>query len=400
MDRQALLDHIKPYQLAQDVAGPLADAILELKGAEGDDAVKAFANDIAGKVKAGEVQFDLETRDLVNQELFSAGTWNDEKFTIEDLDGMVEAFAATKAAINPRVKLGHTPKQLLLQANGYPAAGWIENVRREGSKLMGDIRRMPRKIFELVQAGGYREKSAEILQNVKIGGKLYRNVLKAVAILGEEMKGVRNIDDLVALYSDGGGRGKPEGAGDSKTYAFSEKHEEEENMELKEATDQLAQTQKDLAAAKDQLKTFGDENGKLKTDLKAAQDKAAGLEAQVSEFAEKEKTAAINAALDKAITDKKIVPAQRPALFHLLQQAKSIGEKKFSVDGKEQTMEELIFSVVGPSVELPTDQQTQAGQRQTDDLNQKALEYQAKHQGVSYKDALMAVAPDQPAEKK
>ena len=72
-------------------------------------------------------------------EIFSIGEWNGDGYKAEDLDEMVRAFEENKEHVRPFLKLGHSEDQRLLEAEGMPAAGWVESVYRKGDKLMADF---------------------------------------------------------------------------------------------------------------------------------------------------------------------------------------------------------------------------------------------------------------------
>lgn len=147
---------------------------------------------------------ELATVDLKGIEIFAAGTWNGHKYSDTDLDAMVSAFAELAGKIDPPVKLGHDDGQRLLQADGYPAAGWVSRLVRKGDKLIADLRDVPAKVAELISAGAYKKISSEVYWNYKEGGKTYRRVLKAIALLGADLPAVSSIGDIRALYDQQG----------------------------------------------------------------------------------------------------------------------------------------------------------------------------------------------------
>jgi len=133
-------------------------------------------------------------------EIFASGTWNGDKYTTKDLDDMVTAFAETSKTVKPYLKLGHSNEQSILQNDGFPAAGWIGNVYRDGEKLLADFIDIPAKIFELLKNKAYRKVSSEIYHNITLSGKPYRRLLSAVALLGSDMPAVTSLDDILSLY--------------------------------------------------------------------------------------------------------------------------------------------------------------------------------------------------------
>jgi hypothetical protein len=143
----------------------------------------------------------LPTVDLAGVEILRPGEWNGREYTIADIDAMVAAFHALRGVYAPPGKLGHNPEQRLLTADGLPAAGWVKNLYRRGDRLLADFARIPAKVAELIRAGGYRARSAEIWFNARFGDQVYPVVLKAVSWLGEDAPAVSGLADVVALYS-------------------------------------------------------------------------------------------------------------------------------------------------------------------------------------------------------
>src|SRR3989304_8867047 len=61
----------------------------------------------------------------IEAEIFSAGTWNGETFTPEDLEEIARNFELLREVLSPPLKFGHDAEQTLLgQADGDPALGW------------------------------------------------------------------------------------------------------------------------------------------------------------------------------------------------------------------------------------------------------------------------------------
>lgn len=147
----------------------------------------------------------METEDLKDVELAHTGTFNAStgriKFSREDFDDMVDAAKELAGKVAFPVKLGHNEKQQLLQEDGLPAAGWIENVRREGNSLIGDLMKVPAKIAGIIKAGGLRKRSIEAMRNAELAGQRFKFVLTGLALLGEELPAVDSLDDIVALYT-------------------------------------------------------------------------------------------------------------------------------------------------------------------------------------------------------
>lgn len=153
-------------------------------------------------------QFDKEVpwqgaKDFKSVELFQTGTWTDSKgrkrtWSTQDLEDIVTAYNETKDDIHPPLKLGHSDSQKIL--DGEPAAGWIENLRRVGNKLVGDFKQVPDKLAKLIESGAYRARSVELSPNFEVNDKKYNWFLTAVALLGGRLPAVSGLKDIVSLY--------------------------------------------------------------------------------------------------------------------------------------------------------------------------------------------------------
>jgi hypothetical protein len=142
----------------------------------------------------------LETVSVTGVEIMATGTWNGDEYSEQDLDDLVSAYAAGNAGIDPPVKLGHPSDQSLLNNSGLPAAGYVAALRREGATLLADLRDVPKRIADLINAKAYSKVSAEIYFNLRHGGQRLPRVLKAIALLGADLPAVSSLADIEALY--------------------------------------------------------------------------------------------------------------------------------------------------------------------------------------------------------
>lgn len=141
-------------------------------------------------------KIDGET--LRGQEIFATGTWNGDSYSEADLDGIVHAFYKNAIGRPVPLKLGHDEAQKFFgQASGAPALGWVENLRRMGTKLVADFVNVPTKIADLMKRKLYRGKSAEIYWDFRSSaGELWPRALKAVSLLGADLPAVTNLNEL------------------------------------------------------------------------------------------------------------------------------------------------------------------------------------------------------------
>ena len=65
---------------------------------------EAFCAYLENKTKEN----NMQTRSVIGIPMFSIGIHNGDPYTIEDLDGMIEAFSCLKKRIKPPLKIGHS----------------------------------------------------------------------------------------------------------------------------------------------------------------------------------------------------------------------------------------------------------------------------------------------------
>jgi hypothetical protein len=352
----------------------------------------------------------LETRDIKGIEIFAAGTWNSDIYSISDLDKMVEAYNATKTKVKPFLKLGHNEMQPLLEADGLPAAGWIDNLRRVGEKLVADFVGVPKAIYELIKAGSYRTVSSEIYWNFALDGEKYPYLLKAVAILGADIPAVSSLKDIMSLYA----RGEPatayiEGA---EVRIYEIKTEEiKMEKEMKELQEKLANAEKLFTEEQTKSAAYAVEKegmtasmeemkGKcveMTTKCNELQTKCDELSKKYSEVTEASRVVEINTKIDELITAKKVLPAQKEILFTIIKNMPR--EAKYSIDGKEEALEGLVmkFAETYTPINLPTDPAANGKAPEVkkfnndDDEKHAAIEkYMAEHK-TSYTKAYEAI---------
>lgn len=123
--------------------------------------------------------------------------------TPDDLQAVVDAYQ-DREVDRARVKLGHVSSlndQAL--GDGAPAFGWVDNPRvsEDGKTLLGDLVDVPRRLGEVV-GKAYKNVSVELRKNVRTpSGKTHPTVLSGLALLGAAAPAVKGLDDLVALYA-------------------------------------------------------------------------------------------------------------------------------------------------------------------------------------------------------
>jgi hypothetical protein len=346
----------------------------------------------------------METFTIQGVEIFSVGTWNGDPYTIDDLEGIVQAFNDTKDGVRPFMKLGHPNKQKILQEAGLPAAGWIGKLYVQGEKLIADLTDIPKQIYELIHSKGYRKVSCEIYQNIAIKEKKYKNLLGAVALLGAEMPGVMNLKDIMGQYFMVQGiepKFYSESIEEIKTIEFETNHGKETAMpktetevkleiELKQKSDELAANVAKFSQAEADAKVLADENASLKKFKADAE--ARELELKVE--AEKAKISKFATELQ---AEKLCTPAMKPLVEALL--GPDMKEYSFQNDGKESKMskEDLLketLKLFSAASKVNFEQSSVVGvstdKNSEKEIDEKAKAYAAEKK-VSYSTALKFV---------
>lgn len=161
------------------------------------------------------------TVDLIGVEIMAAGgpihgvgsPPEGDYWTVDDLRAMALADEELGDELRPPNKIGHDDDQALVRnsiAAGelpaptegeMPAVGWVENVRVNGEKLLGDLMRVPKAFADLLDKGAWRTRSVELASvTSQTTGKTYDWVVTGLAWLGGKMPAVRTLGDVVALY--------------------------------------------------------------------------------------------------------------------------------------------------------------------------------------------------------
>jgi len=333
---------------------------------------------------------------LKGREIFSAGTWNGDTYTVEDLDEVVRAYNETSATWKPPLKLGHDDDQKILQADGYPAAGWVGKVYRKGEKLFADFIDIPEKVYDLLVNGAYKKVSSELFWDIQIDeDKTYPRMLAGVALLGCDMPAVMNLSDIMAWYVKAGTEKKfytgSENKPSIRAYQFLE-YEEETSMDKAEIDRIKAEKEKIDAELADLRK--------YKTDQEAEGAKNAS---EIAALKEANREALLDAEVSALADSADISPAMKPYIKAILG-----GEKKeYSINvkgAKDKTVEKKYSSRAGligdllalhaESLKLNTREESVDGEEipQGDaDATDKKVRAYAKEHKCSYGQALKVV---------
>ena len=173
-------------------AGPVLDAAIT-------QAMQEYADSAAKNAKDGP-----KFAEVKNVEIFQAGEHREGKlYTATDLDAMAENFDRLKDLLRPPVVAGHEEDQSFLENSGYPSAGRVAKVWREGNTLKADFADVPQTIARLINGRAYNAVSAEVYDDFEHGGQHYGKALRRVALLGGQLPQIKTLADLpMADYSE------------------------------------------------------------------------------------------------------------------------------------------------------------------------------------------------------
>lgn len=295
---------------------------------------------------------EIKTYKINEVEVFSAGEWNGDKYSISDLYKIVDAFKSLKVGFRPYLKLGHDDKQKLAKSSGLPSVGWVEDVYVRGTKLFADMTHIPEKVYKLIKAKAYRKVSCEIYWNLTVDGNKYDRVLGAIALLGAENPGVMNLDDILGSYSFNWTNNEAtialfEKQDQYKSYSqeFNSKVEDKMADEKSEKEIQLEQEiealKKEFAQKEDGLKKLTDEKS-------AAEKEIEDLKKFKLEAEEREQTALLQAEeakraqfLSELEAKKLVTPSMKSYVSQLLTQ-----KKEYSIENKTYSNEQLLEEIL------------------------------------------------------
>lgn len=329
-------------------------------------------------------------------EIFSVGKWNGDEYTVEDLNEIVRAFNEN-SQLKPYLKLGHDPKQKLLQEDGLPAAGWIDRVYVQGNKLIADFVDIPRKIYDLIKVKAYRKVSSEIFWNIKIGEKKYKRMLSAVALLGADTPGVMNLADILSMYKQLENNYEKIGSGDElelKEFSI----EERDTMQKTEAEIKLEietkKQQEQIDALEAEKKEYASKQAQAEkelADLKKFKIESEAREAQAKEEAEKAKLA-------KFVTDLKSEKLCTPAMEGLVSELLGPEKKEYSHDKKTYSKQEAIKELLKlskASADVNFDEDSSHDYKKDSEMDSEEMDAKikkfAKDNNCSYSAAYKAV---------
>lgn len=144
-----------------------------------------------------------ELMEIPEMEIFRAGTHNGDEFTVQDLELMASNFQKLKSELRPKLKITHSDEQESLAglaSYGDVVDVFVKKVEDGSKRLFAKLNKVPKEVYEWVKEGRFAERSIELYPEFKLGTKenspIYKNVLKAIALLGSQMPAVTGMEPI------------------------------------------------------------------------------------------------------------------------------------------------------------------------------------------------------------
>jgi len=319
--------------------------------------------------------------DIREVEIFSVGTWKgSRKVTVDSrfLDDMIYSFNMLNAMVpgfEAPLKIGHNDRV------GEPAYGWVDNLRRDGDKIVADFVDVPDAMIDAIKKRHYNTVSVEVYPTVEYAGDVFRNVLGAVALLGAEWPAVKGLKPLSASQ-------------------FAEMACEKIELNQKEVDmPTFTQEQHDailaiaVTTAKSEMQALIDASESRAT---AEAERADRAEAALNKFMDESLDREIESVIDAAIYDGRILPGNKGEMIAIASVFRDKASSKVKFGDKEVTALELFKSYVGslPQIVILGEMGRSKAETESsasEEVDTKAKARMAADKSLSYSQAVSAV---------
>lgn len=259
------------------------------------------------------------------KEILKVGIFNKTiNVTADDLDEMIENFNELKATKDVFFRVGHSSDDT---ANTKTLrAGLIEFLVRKGDVLVAKGQNMPKVIKELLDKGALKNVSVEFYKKWKDEtGKIRRNVLDTVAIMGVTNPAVAGLADFGISFED-----KSNNEFELTRIEFEK--EVKKNIENKEEDEKLGNEKLELELKELKVTEVANEAKKVKI-----QEKNDKLELKLQELKDNSDEKEIISFVEK-VTQKdnfKLLPAEKDSVVRML---KALDNNKISFEEKGEKL--------------------------------------------------------------
>ena len=321
-------------------------------------------------------------------EVFKAGNYPQGKFTKEEVQELAKNY--DPSFCEAPITLDHEQKG--------PAYGWVDKLKEEDGLLKASFKNLSPELKDYVSKGKYKKISVEIYRELE-GKKPY---LKAVSFLGASIPQVKGMESVEFKE------------GESDVYEFSIETEDENvetfsNEDVEELKNTITNLQTQIAQFKEDakkqetIKSLKSQVKDLTIELAKFKDEAAGKEElakELKEIKDNLRNKDFNEFIDKQIDAGILTPANKDAVFSILQDLDNI--KKFDESSNSIDIFKSFISALPKQVEFDEVALKNAKKKSNDDLkyadaDEESVEIfnQAKNiaqeENISFKEALLKV---------
>ena len=321
-------------------------------------------------------------------EVFKAGNYPQGKFTKEEVQELAKNY--DPSFCEAPITLDHEQKG--------PAYGWVDKLKEEDGLLKATFKNLSPELKEYVSKGKYKKISVEIYRELE-GKKPY---LKAVSFLGASIPQVKGMESVEFKEGEADVYEFSIETEDENIETFSEEDVEELKNTISNLQTQIAQFKED-AKKQETIKSLKSQVKDLTIELAKFKDEAAGKEElakELKEIKDNLRNKDFNEFIDKQIDAGILTPANKDAVFSILQDLDNI--KKFDESSNSIDIFKSFISALPKQVEFDEVALKNAKKKSNDDLkyadaDQESVEIfnQAKNiaqeENISFKEALLKV---------
>lgn len=321
-------------------------------------------------------------------EVFKAGNYPQGKFTKEEVQELAKNY--DPSFCEAPITLDHEQKG--------PAYGWVDKLKEEDGLLKASFKNLSPELKDYVSKGKYKKISVEIYRELE-GKKPY---LKAVSFLGASIPQVKGMESVEFKEGESDVYEFSIETEDENVETFSEEDVEELKNTISNLQTQIAQFKED-AKKQETIKSLKSQVKDLTIELAKFKDEAAGKEElakELKEIKDNLRNKDFNEFIDKQIDAGILTPANKDAVFSILQDLDNI--KKFDESSNSIDIFKSFISALPKQVEFDEIALKNAKKKSNDDLkyadaDEESVEIfnQAKNiaqeENISFKEALLKV---------
>lgn len=321
-------------------------------------------------------------------EVFKAGNYPQGKFTKEEVQELANNY--DPSFCEAPITLDHEQKG--------PAYGWVDKLKEEDGLLKASFKNLSPELKDFVSKGKYKKISVEIYRELE-GKKPY---LKAVSFLGASIPQVKGMQAVEFKEGKSDVFEFEVQADDDNVETYSEAEVEELKNTISDLQTKIAQIKED-AKKQETIKSLKSQVKDLTVELAKFKDEAAGKEElakELKEIKDNLRNKDFNEFIDKQIEAGILTPANKDAVFSILQDLDNV--KKFDESSNSIDIFKSFISALPKQVEFDEIALKNAKKKSNDDLkyadaDEESVEIfnQAKtiaqEENISFKEALLKV---------